>query len=139
MPDLQINLGLETVRLVDNLGNELGTLTYNPNDARGIIERADKAKKDLDNIQKEMPEDPDVSDLIKAGKTVEQIIDYIFAAPISETVFKTVSPLSLTGDGKYFFENVMDAFIEEVKVRAEKSREASKKRIGKYTAKYENG
>ena len=122
-------------------------IRFNPADY-GIIERFDKARKEIaaevDKIQEDINIKPDGSaeeddlgeaaDLLdRTNKLIRDKIDYIFDSPVSDIAFGRQSPLSSV-KGLPLFERFIRAAQPYIEKEVRKEQEASQKRISKYTS-----
>jgi len=122
-------------------------IRFNPADY-GIIERFDKARKEIaaevDKIQEDINIKPDGSaeeddlgeaaDLLdRTNKLIRDKIDYIFDSQVSDIAFGRQSPLSSV-KGLPLFERFIRAAQPYIEKEVRKEQEASQKRISKYTS-----
>mgnify|MGYP003338200097 CR=1 FL=1 len=106
----------------------VGYYYFNPSDY-GIIERYDKVIAVLENLDKDLGAD-DTANILK-----EQM-DFLLGTEVSKTLFDKVSPIALTEDGDFFFEEVMSGVIDLVdefmSKRLKKKEAKIKKAVDKY-------
>ena len=125
-------------------GDESKVIRFNPADL-GIIERIEKAYKEIDGVTKvgadvELRADgTPIEELSKAASivkktsdTIKAQIDYIFDSSVSVVVFGNQSPLSMVG-GIPFYERFLNAVIPVLKKEIQFEQKASQQRISKYT------
>lgn len=138
-----LDLGEEYVELTIN-NDENRIIRIDLNDV-GIIERLNESYQKIDEFQKshkdiEMKVDgTPVDGLAQSAKIlksfrnlIEEQINYILDADVSNIVFGNKNPLS-TVKGAYLWERFLNALKPYVEKVAKKEREESQKRISKYT------
>jgi hypothetical protein len=125
-------------------GDESKVIRFNPADF-GIIERIDKAYKEIENASKigadiklktdgtPIEEISIAASIVKSvSDTIKSQIDHIFDSPVSAVVFGNQSPLSMVG-GVPFYERFLNAVIPVLKKEIQSEQKASQQRISKYT------
>lgn len=136
-------------------GDDTKVVRFNPSDM-GILARMDKALSAIADIGKELKSidapikndgtvefegaDDETLTLLKvAGEQLSDIdkkvraqIDYLLDSDVSSIAFGNQSCLSMVG-GKPLYERFLDALMPIIKKDVEAERNASKKRVEKYT------
>lgn len=131
-------------------GDESRVIRFNPSDI-GIIERFNEAKKNITGYQEKLKDiplkadgNPDVEEkeyetaarlVGETRKFINTQIDYVFANPVSDTVFGMQSPLSSVG-GVPLFERFMNCAKPFVEKEIKSESEVQQKRISKYQKVY---
>lgn len=126
-------------------GDKNRVVRFNPADIN-LLDRFDRAYKSIEEEQKKIEKDIELKTsgepvednqqvlevIRRLNQFIKDQIDYIFDSEVSETIFGNQSPMS-TVKGRPLFERVFEAIqpILEKEITAE--REASEKRISKYT------
>lgn len=141
MQNLIIDDGFKSFMINDDPNK---VIRFNPADF-GIIERINTAYKEIQavqNIAEDIDLNPDGSPVemmesaanavAKVSNTIKQQIDFIFDSPVSAVVFGNQSPLSMV-KGKPFYERFLNIVKPEIVKSVEKEKEASQKRVQKYT------
>ena len=138
---IKIDNGLKTYSLVNEKGDLLCEISFNPTDT-DIVKRYEEVKKDLNrlknNAMKSGRKKNFVDELNEIDSIVYEKIDYLFNAKISESIFSIMGPFSPLARGQFFVEHIMDVLA---KVIAEENNGFAKKmqdKICKHTSKYHN-
>ena len=140
MQNLRIDDGLKEFTIN---GDKNKVIRFNPADLN-LLDRLDQAETAIEKAQDELEKDisldasgkperqEDIEFMRKVNKLIKDQIDFIFDAEVSDVVFGNQSPLSSV-KGKPFFERFFDAVKPILEKEITKEREASQKRISKYT------
>ena len=134
---IKINDGSKTYEIVNESGKVVCELTINPTDM-GMIPKLN----DIIETLKAFDIDKDASDeqvresIVELdGKLIKKVSD-LFRHDVSETLFKTCSPMSILDSGNVYIVEVIEA-ITPVIEKVTKARAAKlEKRMSKYTAAY---
>ncbi|MFV0344209.1 MAG: hypothetical protein ACK5JH_15205 [Anaerocolumna sp.] len=127
--------------------DENKVIKFSPADY-GILERFSKARKTIveavENLEKDVHLKSDgttIDEIDEAGALIAQVnklindqIDYIFNAEVSNMVFGRQSPISSV-KGIFLFERFLDAVSPILQKEITEEQKASQKRIKKYTSK----
>lgn len=135
--ELKLNAGFVTIPIIDDKdGQMLGHFKFNPNDL-DIVHRYKHVVDIFDSIT--IPEDPDENALFEISDKVKEQFDYLLNFKVADDIFSICNPFSLTADGDFFMEKVMDGIaglIEQVTNHRIKKKAA---KIRKATQKYVDG
>ncbi len=118
-------------------GDQNRVIKFNPTDF-AIIERAQKARKEITEASKTLKDDENgdiekTAELIeKAGNIIREKIDYIFNYPVSDIVFELQSPLAING-GATLAERFIEGAMPIIQKEIEEEQKKSKSKIEKYT------
>lgn len=134
--ELSIETGKVSVPIREKADGELiGQFAFNPNDL-DILKRYEIVVNALEKIK--VPKDADADAILAVSDELKKQMDYLLNFPVSDDIFAKCNPLTLTENGNFYIENVIDGIaglIEQVmNTRIEKKR----KKIEKATAKYHN-
>lgn len=134
-------------------GDKSRVIRFNPGDVN-IVQRSHEALKNIKEASKSLKDihlNPDGSaeidgsdeELAAAAETLKQVdnvirenVNLMFNGDVYDTVFHGQSPFCIVGKGVYLFEAFIDSAVGFVEEAAKEVAEASKERMGKYTAGY---
>lgn len=127
--ELKLDAGFITVPILDvNDGKKLGSFKFNPNDL-DIARRYEKAAAKLESIT--IPEDAGEETIFEVSDKIKEQMDYLLNCNVSDDIFAICNPLTLTSDGDFFVEKVIDGIaglIEQtMDVRLKKKKAKIKK------------
>ena len=141
MQNLRIDDGLKEFTIN---GDKNRVIRFNPADLN-LLDRLDQAEKTITEAQDKLEEDikldangeperrEDVEFIREVNKLIKDQVDFIFDAKVSEVVFGNQSPMSSV-KGRPFFERFFDVIKPVLEKEITKEREASAKRMSKYTS-----
>lgn len=130
---LTVDTGAITVPVYDKDNEELGNFKFNPNDL-DIVRRYEDVAKEFDSI--EIKEDTGVEDVLKISDLVKDQVDYLLGYKVSDTLFGKCNPLTLTGNGDFYIENVLSGIAGLIEETSGKRLAKKQARIKRATAKY---
>lgn len=140
MQNLKIDDGLKEFTIN---GDKSRVIRFNPSDIN-LLDRLDQAEKTITEAQDKLEEDikldangeperrEDIEFIRKVNKLIKEQTDFIFDAEVSDVVFGNQSPMSSV-KGRPFFERFFDVIKPVLEKEITKEREASAKRMSKYT------
>lgn len=137
---IEIDDGSKVYDIYNKRGTLLGQFTFIPSDF-DLVKRYEDTVKVFEEMQKEIQgkDDADVDYINDLDRRMEQQIDQLFHAPVSEAFFSITSPFTSTDDGKFFVENVIDAIRNVIELERGKKLKAIENRVKQYTDKYKIG
>lgn len=132
--ELKLDAGFITVPIRDaNDEKELGSFKFNPNDL-DIVKRYEKASAILESIT--VPDDAGEEAVFEVSDKIKEQLDFLLNCKVSDDIFAICNPLTLTADGDFFVEKVVDGIaglIEQVMdVRLKKKKAKIKKATSAY-------
>lgn len=134
--DIIIDDGVQTYRIKNQRGQEIGTFDINPADL-DMVRRFEEVAAYLDGLSVELEKEDAEKAFEKATEEIKEKFDYLFKADVSKSFFAVMNPFTPLASGEFFIENVIDAIgkvVQEVfKVRTRKVNA----RVNKYTDKYQ--
>lgn len=134
-------------------GDKNRVIRFNPGDVN-IVQRSHDALRNIHEASKGLKDikispDGEVDgagsdeELAAAAETLKQVddvirenVNLIFNSDVYDVVFNGQSPFCIVGKGTYLFEAFLDSAIGFVEAASKEAAEASRERIGKYTAGY---
>ena len=132
--ELKVDTGAVTVPIVDEKDGELiGEFKFNPNDL-DIVKRYEKVVEALESINLE--EDADGDAILKVSDEIKVQIDYLLNYSVSSEIFAKCNPLTLTTDGDFFVEKVIEGIASLIEKVMDQRLKKKKAKIQKATAKY---
>ena len=131
--ELRVNTGMIKVPVLDEDGEELGFIRFNPTDA-DLIKRYREVGEYFKSLA-DVAEDKDIDALIAISDGVKEKLDYLFNSNVSETLFLKCSPLSPMEDGSVYLFVVMEA-IEQLVSQVMDDRIAKMRKVEEATKEY---
>lgn len=129
---LSVDTGSVLIDLEDN-GEVIGQFRFNPNDI-DIVKRYEKVIGDLENIT--VSENPDSDEIFRLSDEIKKQFDYLLNYNVSSGIFAKCNPFTLTADGDFYFEKVMDGIAGLIEKTMDQRLAKKKAKISKATAKY---
>lgn len=131
--ELRVNTGMVKVPVIDEDGEELGYIRFNPTDA-DIVKRYKEVVAYFKEIaNNEGPEDDE--SIIKLADSVREKIDFLFNAKVSDTLFMKCGPFTPMESGDMYLQTVMDA-LEGLMTQVMDDRLAKMKKVEEATKEY---
>lgn len=126
---LRVETGAVTVAVEDERGMEIGSFDFNPSDSN-ILSRYSRVVDFFNTISfdSNASDEEQIAQMDKLNSDIKAQFDYLLGYDVSEGVFGRCGPLTVTKNGDFFFEQVMEGvggIIEKV----------TKKRLDKKMAK----
>lgn len=134
---LTVDTGAITIELVDKKGNEIGTFDFNPSDSN-ILARYKNVVNYFSSISERIGEagKAGAEDVTRVSGEIAEQIDYLLGYKVSEHIFGRIGALTVTGNGDFFFERVLDEIAGVIEKVTNQRVEKKLERIRKATAKY---
>lgn len=133
--ELKINTGFVKVPVIDEDGEELGFIRFNPTDA-DIIKRYREVADYLRGFKDLDEQGFTVDDLIRVSDGIKEKMDYLFNSNVSETLFSKCNPLSPMEDGNLFLFTVLEP-IQELMSKIMDERSEKMRKVEEATKDYE--
>ncbi len=131
---LKIDAGAVTVPIIDEKDGEvIGRFKFNPNDL-DIIKRYEKVVESLNAIS--VPENAGTEEIFVVTDEIKRQVDYLLNYNVSSELFAKCNPLTLTSDGNFYVENVLEGIAGIIEQATNQRIEKKKAKIRKATAKY---
>lgn len=118
---------------IDDKGEIVGSFKFNPSDL-DIAKRYEKVVSALDAIT--LSDNPDPDDVFAISDELKRQIDYLLNYNVSSEIFAKCNPLTLTEDGDFFVEKVIDGIAGLIEKMMDQRIQKKKAKIKKATAKY---
>lgn len=135
---LRVETGAVTVELEDERGDKLGAFTWNPTDSN-ILKRYGAVVDFFSGVSFDGADD-DEQQLRQMNKLCDDIagqFDYLLGYAVSEQLFAKCGPLTVTRDGDFFFEKVLEGIGSLIEQTTKKRLDKKLARIRKATEKYQ--
>lgn len=136
MPNEIMKLSVDTGSVlvdIDDKGEIIGRFKFNPNDL-DIVRRYEKAAEALETIS--VPDDASAEELLKVSDEIKVQIDYLLNYNVSDEIFKKCNPFTLTTDGDFYAEKVIEGIAGLIEQVTNQRLEKKKAKIQKATSKY---
>ncbi len=134
---LRVETGALTVEVEDERGAVIGAFDFNPADSN-ILKRYSAVVEFFNGVgfDEDMPQEAQIAAMNKLAGDIAGQFDYLLGQGVSEGLFDKCGPLTVTQNGDFFFEQVLEgvgALIESVtKKRLDKKLDKIKKATAKY-------
>lgn len=126
MPTLTINTGDVTYQILNEVGEEIGVIRFNPADV-DIVKRFEQMQENIKALT--FPKKFTVESLYEFSDKIKEQFDFLLNRKVSGEIFKVCNPLTIMADGGYFYAGVMDSITEIISTEMKKRREQSAKKI----------
>ena len=134
---LRVETGALTVEVEDERGAVIGQFDFNPADSN-ILKRYSAVVDFFNGVSfdESLPEEEQIAAMNKLAGDIAQQFDYLLGYSVSGGLFERCGPLTVTKNGDFFFEQVLQgvgSLIESVtKKRLDKKLAKIKKATEKY-------
>lgn len=118
---------------IDDKGEVIGRFRFNPNDL-DIVKRYEQVSKEFEKIV--LPEEPSYEEIVSVSDKIREQIDYLLNYKVSDEIFAKCNPLTLTNDGDFYVEKVLEGIVGLVEKVSNQRIAKKKAKIRKATAKY---
>lgn len=131
---LKTDTGAVTVPIIDEKDGEvIGSFKFNPNDL-DIIKRYEKVVESLNAMS--VPDNAGTEEIFVVTDEIKRQVDYLLNYNVSSELFAKCNPLTLTSNGDFYVENVLDGIAVIIEQATNQRIEKKKAKIRKATAKY---
>lgn len=131
---LQVQTGEVTVELVDENGAALGSFSFNPADSN-ILKRYGAVVDHFNAVRLEQTDDEQqmLRQMNELADDIAGQLDQLLGSSVSESIFAKCGPLTVTKDGSFYYEQVLEgigSLVEKVtKKRLDKKLARIKKAV----------
>lgn len=133
--ELKVDTGAINVPIIDEKDGEvIGTFKFNPNDL-DVVKRYPKVVEQLEKVK--LPDEADVETFVKVSDDVKSAMDYLLNYKVSDDLFAKCNPFTLTSNGKFYVENVVEGIASIIEQVTGKRIEAKQKKIAEATKGYQ--
>ena len=136
MPQEVMTLSVDTGSVlinVDDKGEVIGQFRFNPSDL-DILRRYETVVDAMNAIV--IPEDAGADDMLRVSDEIKKQFDFLLNYNVSDGIFAKCNPFSMTADGDFYFESVLDGIAGLIEKVTNQRIEKKRKKIEKATAKY---
>ena len=136
MPQEVMTLSVDTGSVlinVDDKGEVIGQFRFNPSDL-DILRRYEEVVDAMNAIV--IPEDAGADDMLRVSDEIKKQFDFLLNYNVSDGIFAKCNPFSMTADGDFYFESVLDGIAGLIEKVTNQRIEKKRKKIEKATAKY---
>ena len=115
---LQLDTGAVTVEMEDESGRALGSFSFQPADSN-LLKRYGAVVEHFNAIKLEQTEDEQrqAEQMSRLCDDIGQQFDYLLGGDVAKEIFAKCGPLTVTKNGDFFFEQVLEgvgALVEKV-------------------------
>lgn len=134
---INIDTGIETVEIKNELGDVIGSFRFNPSDTN-MAYRAEEAIAAINNlkIDEEKLRDLTSPESKEFCKFIGQQFDFVLGFEVADDIFRNLGVLSLVRNGDYYFEKAFEGIVGYVEKVTKQRVNKKLTRINKATAKY---
>lgn len=131
---MQLNVDTGSIIVdINDKGEVIGQIRFNPND----LDLARRYESVVDSLEKiSLPENAGVEDIFGVTDEIKRQIDYLLNANVSDEVFAKCNPLTLTANGDFYVESVMEGLAGLIEKTTSKRLAKKRAKIQKATSKY---
>lgn len=136
MPQEVMTLSVDTGSVlinVDDKGDIIGQFRFNPSDM-DILRRYESVVDVLNSIT--VADGAGAEEMLKISDEIKKQFDFLLNYNVSDGIFAKCNPFSLTADGNFYFENVMDGIAGLIEKTTNQRIAKKLKKIQKATSKY---
>ena len=132
---LQVETGAVTVELEDENGAALGSFSFNPADSN-ILRRYGSVIDHFNAIELDRTQDEQAQarQMNALADDIAGQFDYLLGGPVSEGIFAQCGPLTVTKNGDFYFERVLEGVGALVEKTTKKRLDKKMARIQKAVA-----
>lgn len=127
--------GFVTVPIIDGDGSKLGSFKFNPNDF-DILKRYEHVVSELENLEIPENDGQEAEALFAVSDKVKELLDYLLNFKVSQDIFAICNPFSLTGDGDFFVERIIEGIGGLIESTMNQRLAKKQAKIRKATEKY---
>ena len=135
---LRVETGAVTVEVEDERGEVIGQFDFNPADSN-ILKRYSAVVDFFSGVSfdEAMPEKEQIAAMNKLADDIAGQFDYLLGAGVAEGLFSRCGPLTVTKNGDFFFEQVLEGVGSLIESVTKKRLDKKLAKIKKATAKYD--
>lgn len=131
---LKVNTGAVLVAVENENGRKIGEFEFIPTDT-DIANRYERVVDFFNHV--EFREEADKAEEVRRfSEEIRKQFDLLFNYPVSDGIFSQCGPLTMTQDGDFFFEHVLEGISGIIEQTMSVSLEKKMKKIRNATAKY---
>lgn len=134
---LKVNTGAVQVAIENENGRKIGEFEFIPTDT-DIVNRYGKVVDFFNNVKfdQEAKEDEKEEKIRQFSAQIREQLDYLLNYTVSENIFQQCGPLTVTQNGDFFFESVLDGICSIIEQTTNERMEKKLNKIKAATAKY---
>ena len=137
--DIVIDDGSRVYNIRNQRKELIGRFVFTPSDM-GIADRYEHTIEVFNSMQERLGKVESNANVLRLKKEVEEElkkeIDYLYNADVSESFFKTISPITPLENGELYVENIINAVSDIVEKETGRRLSKVNNRASKYTQKY---
>lgn len=129
MPQEVMKLSVDTGSVlidVDDKGEIIGQFRFNPSDM-DIVRRYESVVDSLNAIK--VSDDAGAEELLSVSDEIKKQFDFLLNYNVSDGIFAKCNPFSMTANGDFYFENVLDGIADIIESTTNRRIEKKKKKV----------
>lgn len=133
--DVSYNSGFQTFNFRDEDGELITSFKINPSDI-GLMARCEEVQLFFEKEKAFLESASTPQQMLEVNNAIQQKIDYLLSTEDNTVFKKPLTATTIMPDGRIFAELLMDTVLDAVGPEIKKRAETQKKRLDKYTSKY---
>lgn len=130
---ITVNTGAMTIDVMNEKKKKIGEFEFIPTDM-DIIKRCENVIEFFNKM--EVAENATHEELLEVADKVKEQFDYLLNGPVSDGIFKQCNPLTVNGNGDFFFESVLEGIKGLIETTLETRINKKIEKVRKATSKY---
>ena len=135
MNEVSYNSGFQIFNFRDEDGELLTSFKINPSDI-GLMARCEEVSLFFEKEKAYLEDASTAQQMLEINNAIQQKIDYLLGTEDSTVFVKPLTATTIMPDGRIFAELLMETVLNAVEPEIKKRAESQKKRLDKYTSKY---
>ena len=128
MNEIHITTGDVTYALLNEFGEKIGQIRFNPNDL-DLYKRAEEIEKFFSKKRVDTSKDDCYEECMKFSEEIKEKFNYLFNRNVSDDIFHVCNPLTVVGNGELYFIVALDACMDVIGKERQKANEALEARV----------
>lgn len=133
--DVTYNSGFQVFNFRDEEGELLTSFKINPSDI-GLMARCEEVSVFFEKEKEYLENASAPQQMLEVNNAIQQKIDYLLGTENNTVFVKPLTATTIMPDGRLFAELLMETVLNAVEPEIKKRAESQKKRLDKYTSKY---
>lgn len=133
--DVSYNSGFQVFNFRDEEGELITSFKINPSDI-GLMARCEEVSAFFEKEKAYLEDAQTPQQMLEINNAIQQKIDYLLGTEEKTVFVKPLTATTIMPDGRIFAELLMETVLNAVEPEIKKRAESQKKRLDKYTSKY---
>lgn len=133
--DVTYNSGFQVFNFRDEEGELLTSFKINPSDIE-LMARCEEVSVFFEKEKAYLENASTPQQMLEVNNAIQQKIDYLLGTENNTVFVKPLTATTIMPDGRLFAELLMETVLNAVEPEIKKRAESQKKRLDKYTSKY---